>query len=96
MYNYRTFELDEKCMSAESAAEVEDLYKEVKLGGVGIMRVLYDIYQLSYMVNKHCYFFDVTHDILSFCGTGHCYFQTVSQNVMTNFFKITAAANDLA
>lgn len=29
LYNYRTFELDKKCFSYDSAVEVEDLYVEI-------------------------------------------------------------------
>mmetsp|Transcript_44591 Transcript_44591/g.43240 ORF Transcript_44591/g.43240 Transcript_44591/m.43240 type:complete len:219 (-) Transcript_44591:51-707(-) len=96
LYNYRTFELDDKCLSYESAMEVEDIYLEITDGGIGLFTALYDIYQLTYMVNKYCYFNDVVHDLLAFCGTGECAISLLSQNVLANFFKITAAANDLA
>eukprot|EP00349_Pseudokeronopsis_sp_Brazil_P003650 CAMPEP_0202956798 /NCGR_PEP_ID=MMETSP1396-20130829/1291_1 /ASSEMBLY_ACC=CAM_ASM_000872 /TAXON_ID= /ORGANISM="Pseudokeronopsis sp., Strain Brazil" /LENGTH=217 /DNA_ID=CAMNT_0049673981 /DNA_START=21 /DNA_END=674 /DNA_ORIENTATION=- len=96
LYNYRTFELDGKCLGEDSAMEVEDLYLEITQGGVGLFTAIYDLYQLTYSINKFCYFNTVFHDLLAFCGTGECGFAFLSQNVLANFFKITAAANDLA
>lgn len=44
LYNLRTYNLDDKCFSSESAKEVEDIYLEMTKGGIGFFRSLYDLY----------------------------------------------------
>ena len=96
LYNLRTFKLDAQCLGYASAMEVEDLYVEMTKGGIGLFRTMNDMYQLQFMINKYCLFDDVFHDLLAYCSKGTCSFALISQNMLANFFKITASANDLA
>ena len=74
------------------------VYTEITSGGIGFSKSMYDAYNLMYMINKNCLFEDIVHDVITFCVKNNksCGYAGISQNVLSNFFKITAAANDLA
>lgn len=98
-YDNATETISKDCLGETTYKHLSDFFGMLTSGRImDIFKSFGVFYQFSFDVQKQCRSNEMTFDLVGFClnTTNKCSVASVVENVQTNIFKLTSAANSIA